>query len=589
MVWLMIASGLGGAFAGEASINSVKMNSGRVDRFGLFELTVDISASYTNPFDAGDISVEAAFRTPSGALEMVRGFYCQEYKLKVVGERPSTGSEVLDASGPPSWKIRYSPRETGEHAYIVLVTDRHGTVKSRQGQFKCIEGKSPGTVRVSSVDPRYFEFSDGSSYFPIGHNVCWADGMRPVSDFKRYFRRMQQAGENYTRLWMCSWSLGLEHNKLGEYDLANAWRLDRVLESAAKHGIYVKLCFDNFTDFNNRKVNPYLQVNGGMCSGALDFFTQPEARRHYRNRLRYILARWGWSDHIMAWELWNEVNYVLDDETDDETAVVGWTREMVEFIKQNDIYGHPVTSSLGNGLDWPEFWNDTGVDFVQVHHYIHGEPLAGDEQSDAASFAMKAADAVPGGGRPYLLAEFGCQDSDDFKYSELDTQGLHIHNALWASALSGAAGSPMAWWWDTYIEQKDLYFHFAALSAFCEGVRWTQAGWTPAAVEADEPVRVTGLQNECEALLWIQNRNNTWYRRIVQKQPVALLPEATITVDGLEDGHYRIEWWDIYGGAQITSVEREAAGGRLRLEPPVRSPDVACKIMKLGRRARGIP
>ena len=32
---------------------------------------------------------------------------------------------------------------------------------------------------------------------------------------------------------------------------------------------------------------------------------------------------------------------------------------------------------------------------------------------------------------------------------QLDPAGIHLHNALWASVMSGAAGSPMPWWWDS--------------------------------------------------------------------------------------------------------------------------------------------
>ncbi|MCB0853893.1 MAG: T9SS type A sorting domain-containing protein, partial [Bacteroidetes bacterium] len=47
---------------------------------------------------------------------------------------------------------------------------------------------------------------------------------------------------------------------------------------------------------------------------------------------------------------------------------------------------------------------------------------------------------------------------------EEDTEGIHFHNALWGSLMSGAAGSAMSWWWDSYIHPQDLYGHFQPVS-----------------------------------------------------------------------------------------------------------------------------
>ena len=42
----------------------------------------------------------------------------------------------------------------------------------------------------------------------------------------------------------------------------------------------------------------------------------------------------------------------------------------------------------------------------------------------------------------------------------------------------GAAGAANIWWWDNYVDPNNLYFHYAALSAFLKDVQLTDQ-WTP--------------------------------------------------------------------------------------------------------------
>ena len=598
--WCVAAAG-----AEPPTVALAQPSARRVPRFGLFELTLTVQADYANPFDPDQVSVEAAFSTPSGKRESVWGFYYQGYTRRKGLPPPQPGpqpknptpakvTEMLDPDGSPVWKVRYCPREIGAHAYVVTVTDHNGRSSGIEGSFDCSPSKSPGMIHVSKTDPRYFQLDTGPSYFAIGHNVCWANSNLITYDYDRYFEKMQSAGENYTRIWMCSWAVAIEQKKLGEYDLQNAWRLDYLLDAAARHGIYTKLCFDNFWDFSQSRVSPYLAQNGGMCHTPRDFFVSPDARRFYKRRLRYILARWAWSDHLMAWELWNEINYAHSEKdkiaTRLEDYVVDWSREMTDYLKQHDPYLHPVTNSLGADVVWPGFWLDSGVDFAQVHAYIFQDIKPGDAQADEVGLLQLKVQDVQDIGKPYFIAEFGFHGSNERNpYNDLDKEGLHLHNALWSSALSGAAGAPMHWWWDNYVDPNDLYYHFAALSAFCKGIRWADAHWRPIADAGTGPVRVIGLKNNVEAILWAQNRANTWHQRLVEKKPTAFLPRCTIVIPDLDDGTYRVEWWDATSPGGITSLQEKTQAGRLTIHPPTRAPDVACKVMKLLRQPKGIP
>ena len=79
---------------------------------------------------------------------------------------------------------------------------------------------------------------------------------------------------------------------LGRYDLANAWRLDTVLERAEREGLSLMFCLESFNSLKIRPEyaqwdkNPYNAANGGPLQRPEQFFPEERARRLFRQRLR---------------------------------------------------------------------------------------------------------------------------------------------------------------------------------------------------------------------------------------------------------------------------------------------------------------
>lgn len=559
---------------------SVRPSAARVGRFEPFELTVQLDAEYANPYDPADIDLSATFIGPAGRAVTVNGFLYQGYERKL-----ANGAEHLTPRGKPAWKIRYAPVALGLHRYAVRVRTRGGTARGGSGVLRCEPSKDAGFVHVSRRNPRYFAFSTGRPFFPIGHNICWVDSKLKTYDYEKYFRKMAAASENFTRIWMCSWSLELEGKRLDDYRLDNAWRLDHIVRFARKYGIYFKLCFDNFYDFTQKRHGPYWRANGGMCDEPRDLFTRPAAREHYRRRLRYIVARWGHSPQMMSWEFWNEMDYAPSAKgrvrSRKEPYMLAWTAEMAAELRRLDPYGHCITNTLAAYTDWPEFWAAPALDFVQIHAYIYDQWVPNPHQWDAAALVLDLAQDFEQFAKPLLIAEFGFHaPKGDHSLNQRDPLGIHLHNALWASCLGGAAGAPMLWWWDNYVEPNDLYYHYRAIGRFLAGVDWTGVPWVPLRDGGKGHLRLLGFRSDTHALLWLQDRRNTWQRRIEKKEPPRLLEPFAIRIPGIQPGAYRVEWFDTYNGHVIVpSPARADAGGLLlELSPLVKAPDVACKI-----------
>ena len=83
-----------------------------------------------------------------------------------------------------------------------------------------------------------------------------------------------------------------------------------------------------------------LDIKFMLCMGAGDvatdrnFFVSEEAKTRFRNRLRYIVARWGYSPAIGMWEFFNEIdNIQFRDKNNPIPAedIVGWHTEMAKY------------------------------------------------------------------------------------------------------------------------------------------------------------------------------------------------------------------------------------------------------------------
>jgi hypothetical protein len=514
---------------------------------------------------------------PSGATKRIAGFYTRDFTRS-----RGADTERLEPAGHGRWRLRFTPAEVGEHRFVVHVASPGGTANSSARAFQSTRPSGQRFVRASST--RALHTSDGTPLLLIGHNYCWPSSQAPTYEMEDALERMARSGINATRLWLCSWGIGLEGVRPDSYDLADAWRLDQLLQRARARGVYVQLCLDNLADLSSPQraaTNPYLASNGGPCRKPVEFFTSPQAQAQYYRRLGYLAARYGCFTSVLAWELCNELDYAAGGRRD--AAVLTWAREAAGHLKSVDPYGHPVTAGIGPRSSWNALWELDEIDVIQTHTYIHKPLVVRDEaERDAAALVLRASDNHARSGKPLVIAEFGFLGTRDFNpLNEADRTGIHLHNALWASALGGCAGTAMAWWWDASLREHDLDYHYRALSAFLKAGPTPTNDWKPIRDAGKGPVRVVGSRGPDAAVLWVQHRDNRWSRRLLELKDPPALDAVTVPLADMRPGRYRIEWWDTYAGEPTTHTIREAPDGRLAVTTPRGAPDVACRVQHL--------
>jgi len=445
-------------------------NAERLKVYEKFELTFKLDRDYDNPFDQRIVDVQGHFLAPDGTQLSVPGFYYQEYRRTLTPD----GYEKLIPVGEPCWKVRFAATKPGTYEYYVEVSDVLGQLRSRAARFTALpDSQQRGLVRISQRDPRYFEFENGEFFFPTGINMRdggdHAERQKGTYDFDHFFKRFNEEHLNFVRTWMCAWWLGAEwsdkyhsrYDDIGRYCLYNGWRFDYMLDLAERYGLYLEITLNSHGQFRRDKFdaewqyNPYSVKNGGFIPSPAMFFTSTKAKELIEQRNRYIIARWGYSPHIMSWDLVNEVDL---SEGYDRAEVARWHREMARYIKGIDIHDHLITSHIC--LYWgygTELWDLPEIQYIQADAYWKRESEEGMNE------CWKAREQYD---KPFLFIEYGPQTASLPIPAASWKRDFRV--GMWVSNLMPTA-APAQFWYNREWEEYALYQYQPGLLAYNAG------------------------------------------------------------------------------------------------------------------------
>ncbi len=566
-------------YADCATLCIQRVSSRRIPKWRKLEFDLVTSIRADNPFDPNQIEINVRFTSPQGdTVEVPAFFYSHE--------------------GQQGWRARFLPMAEGEwRAQPVL--RKPFIFESEPVTFQ-VSPPLPGShgfLRVDRRNPRYLAFDDGMPFFAIGLNLAWWKD-DPIGDYRRWFDALQANGANTARIWMAPQSFGLEwrDTPLGDYTarMDRAYYLDRVFEMAEARGIYIQLTLLDYSQFSLNvyplwHANPYNAANGGPCARPRDFATDPVARALFKQRLRYIAARWAYSTHLMAWEWWNEVNFTEMVET---KLLRLWIEEMTAVLRAHDPYRHLITTSYSVPGD-PNIWNMSEIDVVQRHEYV-GEDARWFKPVDGGrTFFRHMQDIAI---KPVVIGEFAATFTFE-QPNALTREGIQFHNGLWAAAFNGFASTAMYWWWDTLVEPAGLWSHYKGLSAFLRGEDLARYAPTPVVVAPEKDAIALGLRAPDRILVWLRNRaynmDEGSYQYGIQiatgqakehsfRFKPRRLDEVAFMLEALGDGRHRIQWFDTISGEPLLASDVIASRGKLVVNAPPFDRDLAAKVTWVG-------
>jgi len=578
----------------------------------LYELKFSLPDRYANPFDPTQIDAGAVITQPDGTVHTIAAFYYQShYRIEDELGQP------VEPEGMPEWRIRYCPRQAGEHTVALYARDAAGeAVVKEAARFTARPEPADAMrfVRVSGRDRRYFEFDDGSFFYPIGHNVRSATDARMDDKFpwrfrkdegstayRRYFKRMQDAGENMAEVWMSAWSLGLEwtegvsgYHGANDYHMGNAWELDRVLDLAREHRIYVNLVLNYHGRISTWcdpewHLHPYnVATPGGWLTRPLEFFSDARAIEMQKRVCRYTQARWGWMPNVFGYELCSEINLTGHEghhRTHDYPAVVEWCRVLGAYFNQIDPYGHLVSAHVSNDY---RYWNPVLCRLPELTHnpldaYNNAQPGVPEHIINLLIGTVDTS-AAQNYNKPVLITEFG----GSAMASGLENLKIEQHAAIWAGACLPLGGIPMFWWWQV-IDENDLYGRYTAVRKFTEGLdlRDPAAKRIPVPLSGADATAVARFDALCTASPE-RARGYIYPKRFAREgQPVPKGDHLTMTLSGFTTGVYRVEFFETEHGKSLRRFDvRASADGQLVVNVPSFQSDCAFRLSRLSAGGR---
>ncbi len=406
----------------------------------------------------------------------------------------------------------------------------------------------------------------------------------------------------------------LPHGNLNDhlgFDQAASWRWDQVLNSAAMHGLALKLVVMEKQD----SILGYIKPDGSIAPERDDanFYglagQETKVRRLQEYFWRYLTARWGASTAVHSWELLNEGDPFNGNHYDLANA-------FARAVHATDPNRHLVTTSFWHSFPVKEFWGNAAypdIDYADFHAYVDTTWLTPDDFTDSALSAGCGVDvdcfkrALVGDSALYHLAHSaaveqagltkpvirgegsltlpGSQQVSDPDLMR-DVDGVWLHKLLFAQLDAGALQE--LYWYNDEMRAHDLYGIFGRYRDFLDGVDFNAGGWRAVELsQPDERLRVVGQfkPDQNRAVLWIDNAAHTW-RAVVNGQPPAAVT-TSVSLSGFTPGStLRVQWWDLCSGQAPTcriGIQREQrlqvdGTGSIALDVGGLASDVGVKI-----------
>lgn len=426
------------AFAGHAQIDQVQLVSKNVAQFERADFSIQLTGIWNNPYLQEEIALDMILFAPNGEKLNLPCYY--------------TSGKSGEGS---SWAARFTPQQAGKYQYQLHLSE-NGKTKSTSEKYDFTAAPTQLKGFLHPKSNWVLQFDNGEPFRGIAENLCWESR---ANDDSRFFKELHEKekynydylipllaknGGNFCRVWMCSWNFPIDrkdnfnnnrYSASDEYFNPSAVeKLDQFVDLCKREDIYVMLC-----------------MGQGDVSADRNFFTSDEAKEKYKNRLRYIVARWGYSPNIAMWEFFNEIDNIQFRRADHpipSADIVAWHTEMAAYLKSIDPYKHIRTTSISH-RDLEGLNSIADIDINQKHIYNKTSVIPREIEKYENQF-----------GKPYVIGEFGYEwdwskNFDDFG-EEMD---FDFKRGLWYGLFSSTPVVPMSWWWE-YFENRGMMTYF---------------------------------------------------------------------------------------------------------------------------------
>jgi len=302
--------------------------------FGVKEINFNLNGNYQNPFE--DVKIRVTWTAPDSSIMVTNGFY---YSSGV-------------------YKARFAPNQSGTWNWSASIIENNGVPSLQTGSLPVGQQISDGFVKRHPTNNFQWLNDNGTPFNPIGIGDCVleyptvGDGLKMTMDggvplppfpattlfvdldtyFSAYGNGSGNQRFNLFR-WSvrnCSFDLKVSISPSGNYyNARNGILGDMFIGKVKQYGMKLQMAL-----FNNSTTD-----------------VSPAGLRY----IQYCIDRYG--AYVDFWEVTNE-------SSDPDNVITA----AANYIKANDPYGHPVSSSFTYSLT-PQVHDIPALDFTSPHLY----------------------------------------------------------------------------------------------------------------------------------------------------------------------------------------------------------------------------
>lgn len=478
-------------------------------------------------------------------------FTYQPIKLNYDAE----GIETCTKDERAFYAIRFTFKNEG--TYLLEVTLENGEVKTEK--FNCKGFYNNGYVCVSKNDTRYFSYSSGKHFYPLGINLAFIKRL-PVSNkeefgtsdetcyigmrqYERWFEKCAENGVNVARIWLGHEYFSPDTKDVDAFDYSQFSKIDLLLELAKKYGIKLKLTLEQFRWFiydkkDNSNVfkhfNKNLYLQGKKCSCMKEWLTDDKWKQTWLNKVKEFAKRYAGDTEIFAVELWNEMNAVGEEYGVLYPEIINWNKEMLPKVRELFPDNMVVTSigSLDSNdvLDIYTSFPWDNCDFKQMHRYLDQGGRMDSTNHNPIEVIQEGLKLIKDDSKPILVAETGAVNnchSGEFKFYSIDDLGLIFTDCVYTPVFLQSASCGHMWHWDErYIESKNLYKYFKPLSQMLKDIDFPSEKFESIDF-SDNELYIFLLKGNKTSIGFVRNKNASWKNLLRDlKKPEPILQKA---------------------------------------------------------------
>lgn len=450
----------------------------------------EVAGGTLNPYDPRQVDLTAKLYDADSGQPVqppVLGFYTERFRTDADGQ--AVGQPL--ASAHP-WHLRFVLARPGRYRLRLHCAVRQAPDPGpgQEAGFDVVATAArPGQHGPLGFPPGqpYLRFADGAPFFAIGENLADYSGTSSftpddiprlgtntyppyaVRAYRQVLDSLHRQGGNFARLLLSPASFEVEWDSAGYYGAQQnrAQDLDQVLALAEQRRVYLQLGAFHYIDYRLQVEadpttrlllwdhNPYRRLPGVRLP--IDVFRQvqgdscglnPDAEQLFANKLRYLVARWGYSPNLAALEIFAEFDNL---DRDPALAPEGFYWSWRGCPRPNYYYVELMqrrlaarlrawcprlllTSSPATYIAGASLFQDSAIAFTSFHFYSDLQNY-GQLYNYVVRWAQHAYQKpVQGGECGFSGAWYQSDNHSEFR------------NLLWSSSFSGSFGTGLNWW-----------------------------------------------------------------------------------------------------------------------------------------------